>query len=779
MKNPVHREKNRAAQAAMPAPSGSETNGLTARRLIMTGRVQGLGVRPTIFRLATGLGLAGFVRNSHLGVEIVVEGPSARVSQFSEGLSKQLPTGTRIDRLRVEESAFQGHNVFEIVVEPSNGPLSVRVPEDLAVCTDCLNEVRKKSNRRYRYPLTSCTLCGPRYSIIRSMPYERAETTMADFPFCSPCESEYTSAGDRRFHAQTNACSDCGPRVWATGGKNLALGEGDDAVQATVEALASGKIVALRGVGGYQLLVDATNDEAVGRLREKKHRLGKPLAVLVDSPRSAQRLAFLDHQEQQALSDPANPIVLVRARSDSSLAPSVHPHLDTVGLMLPSTPLHALLARDVGRPLVCTSGNREGEPLEYQIERAEQNLTGICDLWLHHNRGIARPIDDSVVRVIAGRPVTIRLARGLAPLALDLPSTEPMLAAGGFQKASTAWSNGVQAVLGPHIGDQETLAARERYLAQIKDCQDLYRFQPRQLAHDMHPEYFSTAWVSQQDLPAVAVQHHHAHVIAGMLEHGWLDREVLGVAWDGTGFGTDGTIWGGEFLVATATRFGRYARLRPFRLPGGEIAIRQPWRTAVAVLVDVLDKHSLANLSCWSGRDIDVSSVQKILDCQQFSLTTTSAGRLFDAAAAIILAIDQTDFDGQPAMRLEAAAKRSARGQYELPIGEGDTLELDWRPLFAGMIGDVVSGVDPGTISMRFHRTLAAAIAKVCRRANLPTVLTGGVFQNRLLTELVVEQLADWKQPLGTPGVIPPNDGGLAAGQLAFAAKSGENNACV
>jgi len=768
-----------ASRIRASEPLYSKNDRRVARRLTLTGRVQGLGVRPTIFRLANELGLVGCVRNSCHGVEIDVEGPKSIVSQFSEVLPMQLPLGTQLDQLRLEETTLRGYERFEILMESLNGPLSARVPEDLAVCSDCLEEVRDRNNRRYRYSLTSCTLCGPRYSIIRSMPYERAETTMSEFSFCPSCDSEYRGTGDRRFHAQTNSCSDCGPRIWAVDGKHHAVSLDGDALRATTAALSLGKIVALRGVGGYQLLVDATNEDAVARLRKKKHRLSKPLAVLVDSLPAAQKLAYLDIHEQKALCGRANPIVLVRAKSDGGLARSIHPHLNTVGLMLPSTPLHALVARDVGRPLVCTSGNREGEPLEYRIEQAEKNLAGICDLWLHHNRETTRSIDDSVVRVIAERPVSIRLARGLAPLALDLPSTEPILAVGGYQKASTAWSNGVQAVLGPHIGDQETLAARERYLTQIEDCQTLYRFQPRQLAHDMHPDYFSTAWALRQDKTCVAVQHHHAHVIAGMLQHGWLDREVLGVAWDGTGYGTDGTIWGGEFLVATATAFQRYARLRPFRLPGGETAIQQPWRTAVAVLADVFDKWDVSPQWCWKPRNVDVESVQQILECQHFSPTTTSAGRLFDAAAAIVLAIDRSDFDGQAAMRLEAAADGYASGQYEFPLREGDILELDWRPLFAGLIDDLASGSDPGTISMRFHRTLSAAIANVCRRVDLPTVLTGGVFQNRLLTELVVEQLMDWGRPLGLPGVIPPNDGGLAAGQLAFAASSGENHACV
>ena len=602
---------------------------------------------------------------------------------------------------------------------------------------------------------------------------------MAAFPLCVDCRHEYRRPRDRRFHAQTTACPACGPRVWFTDGGGLNL-LGDKGLQAAVARLAAGEIVALRGLGGYQLLVDATNLSAVERLRERKGRRAKPLAVMVESLDAAQGLAHVDHAEIDAFCDPSAPIVLVRAVPNNGLAAAIHPGLDTVGLMRPTTPLHAIISRDFGRPLVCTSGNRDGEPLEYQVEEAAARLAGIADAWLDHDREIARPIDDSVVRIIAGRRVTVRLARGLAPLALDLPAMPPTLAVGGFLKAAVAWSNGAQAVLGPHIGDQETLSARERFAAHLRDWQRLYRFQPTQIVHDMHPEYFSTEWAKNQSLPTLAVQHHHAHVVSGMLEHGWLDRPVLGVAWDGTGYGTDGTIWGGEFLVCTAAEFERVARLRPFRLPGGEAAIHEPWRTAVSVCRQLDDPVDLFRWPSWGIEADRMTSLRQIVDRPQLSPLTSSVGRLFDAAAAIILGIARVDFDGQAAMRLEAMADRTATGHYEFPLREGQPAELDWRPLFGQLLADCRRGVDPGTLAMRFHRSLAHGIVDICgRRPKLPVVLAGGVFQNRLLTELVVEMWHGETQPLGLPGIIPTNDGGLAAGQLAIAAAKGHFLPCA
>jgi hydrogenase maturation protein HypF len=445
--------------------------------------------------------------------------------------------------------------------------------------------------------------------------------------------------------------------------------------------------------------------------------------------------------------------------------------MDCVGLLLPTTPLHWQLAQGCGRPLVATSGNREGEPLVHEVNEAQEQLAPIADTWLHHDRPIMRPIDDSVVRVIAGRQVTMRLARGLAPLPLDLHCNRPILALGGQQKAAVALANGAQAVLGPHMGDLDGLSTRERYVAHLRQFVELYGAEPELLVHDLHPDYFTTLWAARQPLPSLAVQHHHAHVAAGMIEHGWLDREVLGIAFDGTGYGTDGTIWGGEFLLATACEFRRVAHLRQFRLPGGETAIREPWRIALALVAQVESAQVAVELAGDHVRRSAAENVVAILNHDRFSPVTTSAGRLFDGAASLILGTHAAQFEGQPAMLLEAASDPSAAGAYELPLRDEKTVELDWRPLVKAILADRATGLPPGAMAMKFHRAVAAAIDAVCRRfRERPVVLGGGVFQNRVLTELLCERWSGRRQPLGLPGRIPPNDGGLAAGQLAVAA---------
>jgi len=752
---------------------------LQARRVILRGHVQGLGVRPAIFRLATRIGVNGIVRNSARGVEIDVEGTAEQLSQFSDQLEKEFLRGTGAQCLESESIEPQGHSRFSIEQSTDSQDLSTPIPADLGVCVDCLRECEDPEDRRHRYPLTSCTHCGPRYTVIREMPYERADTTMSHFAFCSNCRSEYESPDDHRFHAQTISCPHCGPQVWCVDEGGQVVARADEAIRLAVRTLLNGEIIALRGVGGYQLLVDATNERAVRRLRDRKSRRAKPLAIMVDSLQSVEQLARLDDAERDVLSDVCNPIVLLRAKTNSSLSSdTIHPGLDIVGMMLPTTPLHTLVARGVDRPLVCTSGNVEGEPLEFEINEAQRKLKGVCDLWLHHDRPIARPIDDSVVRVIAGRRVTLRLARGLAPLALDLSLNEPTIALGGHLKSAAAWSNGFQAVLGPHVGDHGTLASRERFLNQCDDWQRLYRFQPNHLIHDMHPTYFTSSWAMQQNISTQSVQHHHAHIVAGMLEHGWLDRKVLGVAWDGTGYGTDGTIWGGEFLIATAKSFERVASQRPFRLPGGEAAIREPWRIAVALATTVgresnpsLSRHYFERLQSWSSLSrSSIETIQQIAKSPNLSTEITSAGRLFDAAATIALGVTHAEFDGQPAMMLEAVADHAAPGIYDFPVRRRKIQELDWQPLFEGLLTDVMMQIEPAAMAMKFHRSVAAAIVSVCRQfPEFPVVLGGGVFQNRLLTELILEMIDTGNRELGLPGIIPPNDGGLAAGQLAAA----------
>lgn len=767
----------------MPRPATASESALrAARRLTVTGFVQGLGVRPSVARLALECGVAGSVSNRLSGIQIEIEGPPSQIDQFQELLPRRLPAAARIDAIETTAIPVAGRPAFVIEEAAATGIVATQVPRDLAACPECLQETGRASDRRYRYPFTSCTNCGPRYSIVDTMPFERSRSAMARFPLCPACRAEYTDPADRRFHAQTTCCPDCGPQIWCCDCARQVVARRDEALRSAVDALRQGLIVAVRGVGGYQLVCDATSTAAVERLRARKQRRSKPLAIMAADLAAAERLAEVDAVARAALLDPANPIVLLPVRLECDLAAGVHPGLDCVGVMLPTTPLHWLLLQDCGRPLVVTSGNREGEPMAVEVDDAHVLLAEVADLWLHHDRPIIRAIDDSVVRVIAGRAVTIRLARGLAPLPLALPFVDPALAAGGQQKAALALCNGSQSILGPHIGELDSPRNRERFLSEARHSLALYGVTGPLRLHDLHPDYFSTRWVHDQPGRRDPVQHHHAHVAAGMLEHGWLDREVLGVAFDGTGYGPDGTIWGGEFLHATDRAFRRVAQLREFPLAGGEAAIREPWRVALALVQQALGDEAALSLFSGSRRE-SAARLRLVLERPQMSPRTSSAGRLFDGVAALVLEIERSDFEGFPAMQLESAAQPTDEPGYHFSLEEGDPLQLDWRPMVVDLLADLRRGAAPGAMAMRFHRGLAAAAAAVCRRfAPLPVVLSGGVFQNRLLTELLVEGLAGSNQPVGLPGRIPPNDGGLAAGQLAVGLarhREGGPAACV
>lgn len=756
----------RDAPGQVPAAEECRT---VARHIVLCGRVQGLGVRPAVARLARELKLTGSVGNSTGGVSIHVEGPNAAVARFRHAINDRLPPGTRIESQSDEPVAPVAAVDFRILPSTADGPLAARVPPDVAVCPRCLAEVRAADNRRRGYAFTTCTECGPRYSLVESMPYDRAATGMNRFTPCRQCSREYARAADRRFHSQTNSCPTCGPQLWLSGRDGRVDARGENALDAAVAQLRRGRIVAVRGVGGYQLVVDATSPDAVRELRGRKGRFGRPLAVMVADREAADCLAIVDDVEHQSLTSPANPIVILKSRNPAIVSPEVTKGLDTIGLMLSSTPLHDALARGFGRPLVVTSGNREGDPLAFEFDAGRHDLVDVADTWLDHDRPIVRPIDDSVVLVIAGRPATVRLARGLAPLPLEL-ATRPMLALGGHQKAAIAISNGAQAVLGPHVGDLETESARARYLDHVDAMCRLYGATPELLVCDEHPDYFSTRWAAEQSVPLVAVQHHHAHVAAGMLENGWLDREVLGVAFDGTGYGADGTIWGGEFLVATATDCRRVGCLRTFALPGGESAVREPWRVAVSLVYQALGAEEAAGLRFAGVAATQVEQVVRLLGKANLCPVTSSAGRLFDGVAALGLDVVGSQFEGQAAMLLEAACEPAAGGQYALPLSPGKPATLDWRPLFRDVLADRRTGLSPGAIAMRFHRALAAGVAATVRQfPKWPVVLCGGCFQNKVLTELVIERIGG-DRTVATPGVIPCGDGGLAAGQLAVAA---------
>ena len=742
----------------------------TCRHLELRGRVQGLGVRPAIARLAQALSLGGSVHNSAGGVEIAVEGHAADVEAFVGRLISELPEPARVEQFVIASAPPSGAKHFVISASRQGGPCAVAVPSDQAICSACQSEVADRGNRRSSYHLTTCTACGPRYSLIESMPYDRESSTMADFQQCARCQQEYVDPSDRRFHSQTNGCPECGPREWLTDAIGEIVGRDGDAIRLAAQSLKDGRIVAVRGIGGYQLLTDATSAEAIARLRQHKQRRGKPLAVLVRDLAAAEGLVVLSDLERQALQSPSNPIVVAARRRLSALADNLFLGLATVGVMLPTSALHESLARQAAIPLVVTSGNIEGDPILFDQGPAEDCLRHIADCVIHHDRRIRRPIDDSVISLIAGQPATMRLARGLAPLPLNIHSETPMVALGGHQKCAIALSNGRQAVLGPHLGDLENEATRVRFVEHFKDFCGLYDACPELLVHDEHPEYFTTRWAREQGLRTLGVQHHHAHVVSAMVEKGWLNRTVIGVAWDGTGFGPDGTIWGGEFLLATAWDYCRVGSLVPFALPGGEKAIREPWRVAVELVRQALGNDRAALLKFSGVSAPTVEWVAESLARTNSWPTTTSAGRLFDAAAALVLDLTRCEFEGQAAMLLEAACDRNADGSYPFPLVDGVPHRLDWRALIANLLDDLARGVPRGTIAMRFHRSLASGIAQLIERySDHPIVLCGGCFYNRVLTELVVEQLGPGRE-LGTPGVIPVGDGGLAVGQLAVAA---------
>lgn len=758
----------------------------TGYEVSIQGFVQGQGVRPAIARLAEERRWCGSVRNTPSGVLLSLTAVTETAAEIETLIRSAHPalapasmTLRPCDRCDAVGFHIDGS-------ETCGGP-AAPLPRDVAVCADCLCECHNEHDRRHRFALISCTRCGPRFSIMQGMPYDRARTTLSEFPLCDECQREYTSQNSRRRHAQTIGCPRCGPQVWAADRYRRTVAVDDAACRIAADALLQGRIVALRGVGGYQLLVDATNPTAVQELRRRKRRVSKPFAVLCRTVHDAATLAALDERSRETLSSPANPIVVAPRRFETPLAAGIHPKLRDIGLMLPATAVHERLLQLVGRPLVCTSGNVEGAPLAVTVEDASESLGRIADVWLHHDRPITHPVDDSVVRMIAGHAVTLRCARGLAPLPLteaawtdstnrqiDVtsahPAAAPLIALGGYQKAAIAWSNGEQAALGPHIGELNDLETRERWRQSLASMSQLYGLANPTWAVDGHPDDFARQQVPTGAEP-ISVWHHHAHIAAGMLVHGWLDRPVLGIAADGQGVGPDGALWGGEALWTTAVGFRRVASVRRYALPGGEAAVLDPRRVAASLLSQMpeLSPDELAKLiRC--GR----SQLRALQLALRAAITphTSSLGRLFDGLAWLVLGLEWPGYIGEPAALLEAACDPRATGSYSWAIHTHcDPWELDWRPMLSQLLNDLRRDESPGVIAERFHRGVVEWMLELQRRCPpAPLVVGGGVFQNRRLCELLADQWPADGPPLGLPGAIPPNDGGLAAGQLAIAA---------
>jgi hydrogenase maturation protein HypF len=749
---------------------------LEGKRIRIQGTVQGVGFRPWIYRTARMTDVRGRVRNDSAGVTIEAFGSDADLERFLAALEFP-PLAARIFTVDVSDLEAEAPAAFEIVASEAAADRRVSIPPDLATCPECEAEIFDPANRRYRYPFTNCTNCGPRFTISTDIPYDRRSTTMARFAMCPACRDEYENIDDRRFHAQPNACPICGPRLTlrAPDGAHI---HADDALAVAAQAIRDGLIVAVKGLGGFHLACDATSDVAVRRLRARKHREEKPLAVMVRRLDAAAELGVVDDEAARALTSVERPIVLLPTRVNSGIADAVAPRSRTIGVMLPYTPLHHLLLADAGRPLVMTSGNLSDEPIAIDNDEALQRLGGIADLFVLHDRDIASRADDSVVTMIAGRARVIRRSRGYVPRGIHVASgfSRPVLACGAQLKNTFCIAGGTNAWLGPHIGDLEHLAAYDAYVAAIGRMERYLQIAPEVVAYDMHPEYQSSRYAHQRsESTRIAVQHHHAHVVSAMAEHG-LAGPAIGIAYDGAGYGTDGTIWGGEILIATAATFRRIASFRPLPLVGGDRAVREPWRLAVAVLDDAFDDAWPAELR-QSFADVprETFHVVRTLLSRDVPLPRArGVGRYFDAFGALFLGRSHSSFEGQIALEWNQAADPSVWRHYAFGLDESQQCsEIDLRPTLREAVADHLARVDAATIAAAFHNTIAEATAAVVRRAiahlgALPIVASGGCFQNARLAEEVRSRLAPDHDVL-FQRLVPPGDGGVALGQAVIA----------
>lgn len=752
----------------------------------VAGSVQGVGFRPFVYRLATQLNLTGWVMNTAQGVQIRAEGARGALMQFLSLLEQDKPALASVCNLQYTWYQSRGLTKFQILQSHDSGHRSASILPDIATCPDCLRELFTSTDRRYRYPFLNCTHCGPRFTIVRSLPYDRANTAMLAFTMCEACHEEYENPENRRFHAQPNACPVCGPRLeaWNTVGEVLAQKE--DSLLLAARAIREGSILALKGIGGFQLLVDARNELAVQKLRNRKLRPHKPLALLYPSLELIRQHCHVTELEEKLLLSVAAPIVLLTKKKPSeqgkehTIAANVAPDNPLLGAMLPYSPLHHLLLRELNFPVIATSGNLSNEPICTDEHEALRRLKGIADVYLVHNRPILRPVDDSVVHVVAGREQVLRRARGYAPLPLYLPQdVPPLLAVGGHLKNTVAIGNGSEVFVSQHIGSLDTGEAVTAFEKVITDFIQLYTFRTSAVACDLHPDYLSTRYAHQLGLPVVAVQHHFAHVLSCMADHE-IEGPVLGVAWDGTGLGTDGTLWGGECLLTSAYGFERVAHFRTFRLPGGEACIKEPKRTALGLMYEIFGEEVFERQEVMSLLNFSVQEaalLRQMLHKNINSPVTSSVGRLFDGVAALIGLRQQVSFEGQAAMELEFAVAPEVEEVYRFNVLDQKPFVIDWQPMLLQILLDVQQSIAPSTIAAKFHHTLVEIILHIAQRiGESKVVLTGGCFQNKLLTELVVKRLeASGFTPFWHHR-IPPNDGGLAVGQLlAVAACPGQD----
>jgi len=764
---------------------------LRRERYEVRGVVQGVGFRPFVFRLALEEGLAGSIGNDTGGVTIEIEGPTERMEAFRRRLQAEAPPLSRIDSIVVRETPPRWEKEFHIIASDATGQVSTGIPADAATCADCLRELLSPNDRRYRYPFLNCTNCGPRFTITRRIPYDRPQTSMARFKMCAACQAEYDDPTNRRFHAQPNACPVCGPRVWLVSPNGTEIPSGDP-VTAAINRLLAGEIMAIKGIGGFHLAVDATNEAAVMRLRERKHRYSKPLAVMVRDLDAARAICELTSEEEALLQTIPRPIVLARRRADCGIAESVAPGIPWLGVFLPYAPLqHLLFADPRVHPLVMTSANLSEEPIAIDNDEALARLHHIADAFLMHDREILQRCDDSVMALVDGAPQLIRRARGFVPLSVSLPfDSPPLLAVGGHLKNVFALGRGRFAYQSQHLGDLENVTGLDFFREALQHLMHTFEIEPEAVVHDLHPGYLSTSWArewaAERGLPVIAVQHHHAHIAACMAEHGV--NEAIGLALDGTGYGADGRIWGGEVLICwldglDSAKFERVAHLDYVPMPGGEAAIREPWRMALGALHAAgFDVESPDVIALLGAKPKKVRVLRRMIDRELNTPLTSSCGRLFDAVAAVVLGRGVVDYGAQAAIELEGLAvdEPDETSPYAVPITGSDlkrhipariTLNLLWE----GILEDLRDGVSKAQIAARFHGAIATAFVQAASSARSATgirsvALSGGCLHNRRLARLLRTGLEANGFQVYQHRNVSPGDGGLSYGQAIVAA---------
>ncbi|MFH0768199.1 MAG: carbamoyltransferase HypF [Chloroflexota bacterium] len=747
------------------------------------GVVQGVGFRPFIYQLATRYNLKGWVCNTSEDVKIEVEGEAEAIEQFLLALREQAPPRATIEDIIITHHPPANYEKFEIRHSIAEEGKYQLVSPDIATCQDCLREILSPDDRRYHYPFTNCTNCGPRFTIIEDIPYDRPQTTMRHFQMCPECQKEYDDPLNRRFHAQPNACPKCGPALTLldAGGNPVAT---SDVIATTSHLLREGKIIAIKGLGGFLLACDATSEASVNLLRQRKRRPFKPLAIMVSTIEEAKKHCYVNKEEEKLLTSPYSPIVLMKWKAKSSVSPAVAPNLKYLGVMLPYTPLHHLLLRETGLPLVMTSGNLSEEPIAKDNDEAVRRLSRIVDYFLVHNRDIYARYDDSVTMVERGSPQLIRRARGYAPYPIHLNfRSQQILGCGAELKNTFCLTRDEYAFLSQHIGDMENLETMEHFANTIALYKRLFRIDPNIIAHDLHPEYLATKYaqelaVKSPVLRLVPVQHHYAHIVSGMVDNG-LETPVIGVALDGTGYGTDGNIWGGEFLVADYRGFTRMGHLEYLPLPGGELAIRKPYRIAISYLLSLLGEAALnSNLPFLKQVDhAEIDIIHRQIEKKINSPLTSSCGRLFDAVSALIGVRSEVEYEAQAAIELEMLAHNEVEetGYYPFAIIEQSGLSLiKLESLFSAIIHDLQSDTTQAKIAAKFHNSVARMVVELCKVISgktgiIQVVLSGGVFQNRLLLRKAISLLEDSGFKVFTHRQVPTNDGGISLGQVVIA----------